>query len=295
MAKTNKLFEYCLEAAKVVITPLEPYSRTPTPQRTFKRAHHWPTDALSFAYAKDLVEIVLLRSQEASTAYNEAVKALELPGCQALISDVKKVISPYTSNLGQFTHKVNTAARKGNFGLPRRLIQWCNRSRYIDNDDYLAYFEYIGEFIRVGFNRQIDKKNEAWKVKPESAPVLEGFIIIKTLGEYLNQKSALRVKVENWNKHIDWLTSDNPSTRAERHQKQMVIQTLKDRYSWVLRHDAKLFEDADQWYRCRVNPGSIEVYRDELSKKGIQLERSNIETALAPYDEVTGYPRKWHN
>ena len=48
-----------------------------------------------------------------------------------------------------------------------------------------------------------------------------------------------------------------------------------------------------QWYKCRVDPGIIEAYRDELVKDDNYLERSNIETAIAPYDETTGYPRKW--
>ena len=38
---------------------------------------------------------------------------------------------------------------------------------------------------------------------------------------------------------------------------------------------------------------SLEAYRDELAKDDKYLERSNIEAAIAPYDEATGYPRKW--
>ncbi len=88
---------------------------------------------------------------------------------------------------------------------------------------------------------------------------------------------------------------------------------------FMLKHDAKLLKDADQWYKCRVDPGSIEQYisdeseriirqADQLSSQKLEEhyheskinkridrypERSNIETAIAPCDEATGYPRKW--
>ena len=72
----------------------------------------------------------------------------------------------------------------------------------------------------------------------------------------------------------------------------MLIKAFKHD-SFVLRHDTKLLKDADQWYKCRVNPGSIETYRNELAKNNEYPERSNIETAIAPCDEATGYPRQW--
>ena len=52
-------------------------------------ALRWPPEALPFACATACVQIVLLRSHEASAAYSEAIKALELPGCQALIKKAK--------------------------------------------------------------------------------------------------------------------------------------------------------------------------------------------------------------
>ena len=286
MPKTNKLFEYGCKAAEIGKILIEPELKTPTPQRALTgAAHYWALEALSFANAAACVDIVLLRSQEASAAYYEAVKALELPGCQALISDTKKAVSAYASNLQQFTHKVTTAARKGQFTPPDKL------HKYVDNDDYLLFIERVRDFIRVGFNRQIDRDNEACKVRLESAPTLFGFIIIRAIAEHC------KVKLESWNKYrpddIDRIMSGNPSTRPERQLKKVIGQAYR-RNAWALRHDSKLLKDADQWYKCRVNPGTIEAYLNEaapLSETG--LERSNVQTAIAPYDEATGYPRKW--
>jgi len=296
MPKTNKLFEYGLEAAKVGRILLDAELRTP--QRTLTgAAHYWPLEALSFANAAACVDIVLLCSKEASTAYYEAVKALESPGCQALISDTKTEVSAYASNLQQFTHKATTAARKGQFTPPSKL------HKYADDGDYLLYIERIREFIRVGFNRQVDRDNEAWKVKLESAPTLFGFIICRTIAEHC------KVKLENWNKYrpddIERMMSGNPTTRPERQTKRVIRQTY-NRYNWTLRHDVKLLKYADQWYKCRVSPGTIEQYisdeSNRIDKQAEQLsdqelesyysnkrsaiypERSNIETTIAPCD-----------
>ena len=284
MTINSKLFEYGLEAAKVGRTLIEP-ELAPTPQRALTgAAHRWPTEALPFANAAACVDIVLLRSQEASTAYYETIKALALPGCKALISDTNKVVKAYAPNLEQFMHKATTMAQKSQFTPPGKL------HKYADNGDYQTYIERIREFIRVGFNRQIDRDNEVCKVKLESAPNLFGFIICRTIAEYC------KVKLESWNKYrpdnIDRIMSGNPSTRPERQLKKTVTRAYKHN-AWALRHDSKLLKDADQWYKCRVNPGSIEAYLDELANDYKYPERSNIEIALAPYDEATGYPRKW--
>ncbi len=58
-----------------------------TPQCALtEAAHYWPPEALPFAYVIACIDIVLLHSDEASTAYSKAIKALGLPGCQALIN-----------------------------------------------------------------------------------------------------------------------------------------------------------------------------------------------------------------
>ena len=84
----------------------------------------------------------------------------------------------------------------------------------------------------------------------------------------------------------------SPTTRAERRLKQQVVGTLRS-IGYGLCHDEKMLKDAEQWYKCRVNPGTIEAYLDELVQDDTYLDRSNIETAIAPCDEATVYPRKW--
>jgi predicted small integral membrane protein len=233
------------------------------------------------------VEIVLLRSQEAREAYHEILETLNLPGCQALIVDASKTVSNYASDLGEFTDKVIQAAQKGE-GLPLD-----NLYKYANNQDYLAYIQRIRDFIKIGFNRPIDRENERCKVKLdklEDAPILFAFIVCRTIAEYC------KVKLENWDRYrpelVNRIMRSNPTTRQDRWFKKMLIRAYK-RNAWTLRRNSKLLKDADQWYGCRVDPGSIETYLDQQAEQGITLDRGRIQNDIAPYDDVTGYPRKW--
>ncbi|MFC2033595.1 hypothetical protein ACFLUB_03675 [Chloroflexota bacterium] len=161
----------------------------------------------------------------------------------------------------------------------------------------MTYFECIHEFARVGFNRKEDRKDQLHKVLAEKAPYLFGAILVRTIAE------ACKIRLSDWSKYrtddIEYImTGKDPTTRMERDYVRLKKKEVREIYEkclkWVFRHDGKLLKGADQWYKCRVNPGTIEAYLNEaapLSETG--LERSNVQTAIAPYDEATGYPRKW--
>jgi len=235
-------------------------------------ALYWPPEALPFARAWACVQIALLRSSEANTAFNKALRALELPGCQALLHNA---ISEFENN--QKSHL--TPILSLNFG-----------HKFKNDLDYQLYIEHIREFIRVSFNRKIDQENEQHKITAERSPILFAAVVIRTIAEYYE------VKLEGWNKYrteeIDRIMTSNPTTRPERLKKREIRQGYK-RLKWVLRHNAKLLRGADQWFRCRVNPSTIEAYLRELADNYSYPERSNIQTEIAPYDEAMCYPRKW--
>lgn len=282
-----------------------------TPQRALSEAaHYWPPEALPFAYAVACVDIVLLRSPEASAAYYEVIEALELPGCQLLIGKARI----HASDTNRWSSETIKAQSEGKAvsGLPR--LWFDAYKQYKDNADCLLFIERIHEFIRIGFNRQVDRENERYKVLAEKAPFLFGVSVFRTIAEHC------KVRLEHWNKYrpddIDRImTRGDPTTRTERlriRPKKKEIRETYEHLKWALRHDAKLLKYAYQWYQCRVNPGSIEVYLDKLDKQARKIDtskftkhelkkfeatyypsRSNIETAIAPFDEATGYPRKW--
>ncbi|MFC1907448.1 hypothetical protein ACFLW8_05125 [Chloroflexota bacterium] len=286
---------------------------TPTPQRVLTgAAHYWPPEALPFAYATACIEIVLLHSPEANIAYYEAIEALELPGCQALI----KMANIHGPDNNEWISKLIKSRGKGKAspGLPKL---WFDTSKqYKENDDYQSFIEQISNFVRVGFNRQVDQDNERHKVIAEKARFLFAAILIRTIAEYC------KVRLKDWNKYrtndIERIMTSNPTTSPERLKKREIRQTY-NRYKWALHHDFKLLKYADLWYKCRVNPGSIDQYlsdeSDRINLHASQLsnqeleahyaesktnrqidrypERSNIEAAIAPCDEaIPGY-RKW--
>ena len=114
---------------------------------------------------------------------------------------------------------------------------------------------------------------------------------------------------------LDTKFEDLKSSRKTKERRSQLINKFKA-WGFALRHEAKLYQWAITWYKCRVNLGSIEQYvsdeserinqqANQLSDHELELyyhnggetaypERSNIENGIAPYDEATGYPRKWH-
>lgn len=69
--------------------------------------------------------------------------------------------------------------------------------------------------------------------------------------------------------------------------------------SWLTKveicaHNADVIHNtAIAWYKSRKNPGTIELYLDELGS--CAPNRSQIERDIAICDEATGYPRKWRS
>ena len=63
---------------------------------------------------------------------------------------------------------------------------------------------------------------------------------------------------------------------------------LAKRYRLKLKNNQKLLEHADQWYQCRVNPGSIELAYLELPK---YIDPGRISNNIKPFDIAVGYPR----
>ncbi|MFC1951586.1 hypothetical protein ACFLYI_00900 [Chloroflexota bacterium] len=168
---------------------------------------------------------MLLRSHEASAAYHEAIKALELPGCQALIN-IAKAQAPNTNAWSSKTLK--KSLEKGIKSLEKgkdipNLPGLTSIEQYKDNADILHFFKRVSDFIRVGFNRQIDREDERHKVLAEKAPNLFGATVIRVIAEYC------QVKLVNWDKYrpdnIDHLMISNQprdrnalkSKRLDRH------------------------------------------------------------------------------
>jgi len=262
-------------------------------QKLFSEAtHYWPSQSLLFAYAMACVQVVLLH-EEADKSYQEAKDAWGLPDCQ-------EVINGYKSGLNEIDAQIKRLCATGRKfkridTIPLTDAPEPNDDNYIDSTDFSKLLDSIAEFIKVGFNRGIDQANETWKVVPSlDAPWLYKAVTTWALGDYLG------IKLEDWNKYkplvrggksydTEDIMTNKPTDRVHRE-----VVSLFKRYGKLV-HDKKLLKDAAQWYKCRVNPGTITDYLSELADQPtpIILERGRVSNDLAPYDEAIGYPRQW--
>lgn len=248
---------------------VQPKSSKPEPSLSDGALLRWPNEAMPFPYALACLDIVLLRSEEACNSYREILNKLDLPGCDSLLSDMVVALN-----------------------LPKYIVGLSGgiKKRSKKNPDLKEYLESISKFVKVGFNRTIDQQNERWKVEYENAPFLLGAIILKTIADYC------KVSLKDWNKYRpesnDQLMTKNQTTTPKRLEKNQLVELYK-KLKWVNKHrNYQLIKAADLWYECRVNPGTIELCLNANADK-YTLERSNVETEIAPCDEATGYPRKW--
>ncbi len=274
---------------------------------------YWLKHFLFILHAVAIVEFVLKRlDKEANTIYSEIVQAIGWPGCQ----NIFEAASPYWPNNTEVYIELIRANKAMNKAFSMRapaqantlpnaslnalysdIHLWSQSDKCKQMSEHLNFQhlqKLIDKFILVVLNRKKDQDNKVWKVTRETLPyqLIPSLIVAAATAEHLKRRQQdliqNKVQVENNPYDLDYKMPRNPSTRKERS-----IKKAFKHADFVLRHNTKLLLDADQWYKCRVNPGTIEVYLNEKSQDGIILERSNVETALAPYDEVTGYPRKW--
>lgn len=270
-----------------------------------QEAHYWPFESLEYAYAIACVEIVLLHSEKASQIYHDIVRAWELPDCRSLIGGFKDCL-PATNN---WRAKALKAREKGE-QFPDWPSEWFDTyfkhaPMYIEGESHNTDWEYLldmmDKLILVGFNRQIDQDNEAWKVTSDTSPWLKSVIILRSQFEYC------KIKLEDLNKYrqvksdgklydLNTIMADKPTAGVNRKIYRTLTHTCR-RLKFNLKHDAKLLKDADQWYKCRVNPGSIEAYLQELAdldlrgQKPRYPDQGRVSNNIAACDDATGYPR----
>ena len=261
-------------------------------------AIYWPFERLPEskleAYAAACVEIALKYSEDAQTIYAGIVRSWELPGCQLLIDDFVQ-------------HKQDTRTWLCDRGEAvvrnQALPEWPDGWKHViakarDNTDFHKLLKYVTYFILIAFNRKVDLDNQTPKVSPGKSPYLAQAMVSRSLLGYLAEKPEMRgpgVMPDDELDELYWfsgLLAGAPTVRKEREAKHTIVQALRHE-GFTLRHNTKLLDDAEKWYKSRVDPGTIEAYLNELPKEGKYGDRGRIENDIAPCDEATGYPRNW--
>jgi hypothetical protein len=247
------------------------------------------------AYATACFNRVLMHSEEVQIIFDMMVQTWQLPGCQKLM---------------QIYHKHLPKTREWYRNLAGSIIQNLPKPEYpaaclddvkgaLGEFESLKMAKCLKTIIILGFNRESDLENQILKVKPSTSPYLVEAVFsasiiyhLATSGvEYKRDRILTDEELGQLQRFSNQLESD-PTTRTGMKAKHAIVQTLKGA-GFTLCHNEKISVYAEQWYKCRVNPGTIEAYVDELAKSGIILDRGRIGNNIAICDQATGYPRKW--
>ena len=286
-----------------------PYSEPNTELAELPDGIYWPFKRLPgvklAAYAFACVESALKYSEEAQAIYARIVQSWDSSGCQALIDEMARPKGDTSTWLCSLDEALN-----GDKPLLDWPTAWTDAfATARDNADFCTLWKCAGYFVLMSFNRKGDLDNRAPKVipfAPGKDPYLAMTAVLYSLIDYL----AMHPEVEGpraWSDEslstyirFNHAMASSFTTRKQREKKAAIVQTLRVE-GYGLCHRWKLSEDADKWYKCRVNPGSIEAYLTELADLDVHGEkpkfpdRGRIENDIAPCDEATGYPRKWRN
>jgi hypothetical protein len=157
----------------------------------------------------------------------------------------------------------------------------------------------LDTIIKLGFNRESDLENRILKIRPETSPYLVEAIfsasimyhLATTSMEYQKDRALTDEELSQLRQYAALLESD-PTTRPGKKAKHIIVQALKNS-RFNLCHNEKIAGYAEQWYQCRVDPGTIEAYVDDMAKSRIFLDRGRVGNDIAICDQATGYPRRW--
>lgn len=239
------------------------------------------------------------RDKQASdciATYQALVKSWDLPGCRARIGEMAK----HKEDFSTWQNTLNKATRE-NKPLPDWPGEWINVLVKTDyNTDYHELTKHAYSFVLRAFNRKIDIENRTPKILPDKSPLWLATIVHSLVVNYLPYSevegpAALADKSLIEFIHFQAELPVWPGSRPGRDAKKAIRQTLK-REGYRLKHESVIQMGAEVWYKCRVNPGTIEAYLDdldELAEEDTYPLRANIEAIISPYDEATAYPRKW--
>jgi len=228
-------------------------------------------------------------------AYKALVKSWDSPGCRARIREMAKDKEDFST----WQRALNEAVKE-NKPLPDWPTGWANVLMKTDyNPDFHELAKQAYFFVLGAFNRKLDIENQTPKILPQKSPLWLATIFHSLVVNYLPYSEVEGPAVladESVIKFIRFQTELPvwPSSRPERDAKKAIRQALK-REGYQLKHESAMRKAAEMWYKCRVNPGSIEQYLSDIGDQYpyIIMQRGNVEALIAPYDEATGYPRKW--
>ncbi len=227
----------------------------------------WPAELTPFVFAVAALQIVLLNSNKAYTAYRDIARAWDMPGFQ----DVERLAHSID---GCFSSNKDAVA---GFAAIMTLLHV--------NDDLKYAHSRIRELITIGFNSEMNLKNGIIKVNPDEPDTIFLIAAIMIYSKRDHDHSPLS--------QFTWLR-EYPSTRKGRAARASTLRSLKGDNS-RLHHNDSLLDIANHWYQSRVVYSGPEEYcRKHYDKAHVWFEPTNVTRDIAIVDLATGYQRNWH-
>lgn len=247
------------------------------------------------SYAMACFNQVLLQSEEIRVIFELMVQFWQLPDYQRLMRVYQKRLPETRQWHRDYAQSIMHNQPKPDF--PAACVE--DIKAVLKDFTPTRMVECLDIIIKLGFNRESDLENHILKIRPETSPYLVDAIFSSSIMCHLatteiefKQDRALSGEELNQLREFSTLLASDPTTRPGKKAKHVIVQALKNNH-FSLCHNDKISEYAEQWYKCRVEPGSIEAYVDEMAKSGVYLDRGRIGNNIAICDQATGYPRKW--
>jgi hypothetical protein len=268
-------------------------------ETVFPRALYYPSkdssDLQLQAYATACFNSVLLHSEEIPLIFDFMVQMWRLPDYQKLMRIYHKRLPETREWYRQCAQAIRKNCPRPNF--PAVCIE--DVKAVLKDFQPTQMIKCLDTIIKLGFNRESDLENHILKIRPETSPYLVEAIFsasimyhLTTSGMDSKQDKVLTEEELKQLRRFSSLLESDPTNRAGMKTKHAIIRTLKGT-GFTLCHNEKIGEYAEQWYKSRIEPGTIEAYVDELAKSGVILDRGRIGNNIAICDQATGYPRKW--
>lgn len=306
---------------KVMSTPYNSEPNIDLPDGIYYPFQRLP-GVMLVTYAFECIEVALKhalkheqedkQAADCIAAYQTLVQSWDLPGCRARICEMAKHKEDFATWRRSFDETVSEGKPLSDW--PWEWAYSLVKLEY--NADFHELVKHAYSFVLRAFNRKLDIENQTPKILPERSPLWLATIVQSLVVNYLPYSEVGGPTVLADESVIDFAQFQAelpiwPGPRPERQSKKAIRQTLK-REGYRLKHHSVIRKGAEMWYKCRVSPGSIEEYLDEVDEQARKIDishftknelrkcekayypsRSNIEAAIAPYDQATAYPRKW--
>ena len=224
----------------------------------------------SFVCAWYLLEYVIDTYPEICNHFKQIFELLGLPGCQSLIDDWLDHLIGEKTNID--------------------ILQDVKNNKYCENVDVIKYTAEIDTFILDYFNRKKDKDELRPRVTLEATPFSKGSPYLHAAIEYRTLANFYAFDPE---KYIDPEADEIMTSSKDSRVKRKLTKFFSNKDLWKMSHKADLINTAERWYKCRVNPGTIEAYLNEESRTNYlsRIDSPQVSREIEEYDNTLGYPR----